>query len=216
MRLVQRAQSFVVYDEAFPEEVFAQVQAHSRHERFKLPGHDGWVTAWRITDGFPLESRTYRLSDEPSGGAMELVFRTLEQLANQHPELVGRRGETWSEIEVRHYLYPRGIKLSWHNDFDCSAACVLYTHDRWEASWGGELLLADLPGPDGELPAAVRQEGDSEVLNLLGVGHWVSPRPNRLVLSTGAVWHMITRVDADAGDHVRRSVAAFFKRRSES
>jgi len=43
-----------------------------------------------------------------------------------------------------------------------------------------------------------------------GLGTFVSPKPNRLVLIGKNVVHGITRVDKDAGENVRLTLTGFF------
>jgi len=43
-----------------------------------------------------------------------------------------------------------------------------------------------------------------------GMGTFISPKPNRLVLINKNVVHGITRVDKDAGENVRLTLTGFF------
>ena len=68
--------------------------------------------------------------------------------------------------------------------------------------------------PGDELPImAYRFETDSYSQRLLevGCGQFIAPKPNRLVLLSGAP-HMVAKVSAAAGQNIRASVAGFFLR----
>ena len=68
--------------------------------------------------------------------------------------------------------------------------------------------------PEDELPIMAYRfetESYSERLLEVGCGQFIAPKPNRLVLLAGAP-HMVAKVSAAAGHHVRASVAGFFLR----
>jgi hypothetical protein len=54
----------------------------------------------------------------------------------------------------------------------------------------------------------------NELLMARGVGSYVVPKPNRLVVIKGGTPHAIAKVRASAGRHVRASIGGFFKRPS--
>lgn len=190
--------------------------------------------AWRLDDGVPLGGRELltpgprpRPEDDPERSPFDLVVDAL--LAQ--PELyAGLVDEGWDRVSARPYVYPHGTALSWHSDDSerYAGAFIYYAHPRWDVHWGGELLISDpVPGhlgEDDEDEAGDEDEQDepimayrfeteaySERLLELGVGSFVMPKPNRLVLLAGAP-HMIARVSTAAGQNVRASVSGFFLR----
>lgn len=149
--------------------------------------------------------------------------------------LVGRRGIDYDAISACSYLYPQGTGLSWHADTPrlYTGAYVFFAHPAWNCQWGGELFLAD--DSEGlELGAgtviALRRDGtqlrptavqltafldnsrENADLGRMGMGQYVAPNPNRLVVIAGGNAHMINRVSPAAGDHVRCSISGFFHR----
>ena len=48
------------------------------------------------------------------------------------------------------------------------------------------------------------------MLGKLGMGQYISPKPNRLVVIAGGNPHMINKVSPSAGDHGRCTIAGFF------
>jgi hypothetical protein len=61
-------------------------------------------------------------------------------------------------------------------------------------------------------PPHLNHDWEDHYLSVFGVGTWIMPKTNRLVLMAPGVYHSINRVDDDAGDHVRCSVVGFYKR----
>jgi hypothetical protein len=93
-------------------------------------------------------------------------------------------------IGVSGFAYPSNSGFDWHHDGENSQlALVYYAVERWEPSWGGELLV------DG---------GD-------GKGTFVAVRPNRLVIIKRGVNHKVAPISFRAGDQMRWSVAGFFE-----
>ncbi len=62
------------------------------------------------------------------------------------------------------------------------------------------------------IPAFLDNEQENARLGRIGLGRYIAPRPNRLVVIVGGTPHMINRVSPAAGDHVRCSISGFFHR----
>jgi len=171
--------------------------------------------AWKLDDGVPLGGKETSI---PKKGGKLKGEAALSSLMNQllekkelHERLVDDR---WERIVARPYVYERDTGLSWHvDDHELYAgAFIYYAHPVWNAHWGGELLVAETDGA--ELPImGYRFETDpySEQLMDVGCGNFIMPKPNRLVILSGAP-HMIARVNPAAGANVRATVAGFFIR----
>jgi hypothetical protein len=180
--------------------------------------------AWKLDDGVPLGGHEIVTdgrdpdAQRPSDTAIDHVIEALLRRPDLYAGLV-RDG--WANISARPYVYPHDTGLSWHvDDHELYAgAFIYYAHPRWDAHWGGELLIAELATPDheeedaeDELPIMgyrFETEAYSERLLDMGCGNFVMPKPNRLVLLAGAP-HMIARVSPAAGHNVRASVSGFF------
>ena len=119
-------------------------------------------------------------------------------------------------MSVRPYLYPRGTKLSWHDDSTVyCAAATYYCHLKWGSTWGGELMVAEVPGLAQVFQGKnlskphMDHEWEDQYINIYGMGNFITPKPNRLVLMAPGTYHAINRVDADAGDHLRAAIVGF-------
>ncbi|MFT5734549.1 MAG: hypothetical protein ACJA2W_000802 [Planctomycetota bacterium] len=181
--------------------------------------------AWKLDDGVPLGSqeiitppRTAELVHDPerpdlfpSETALDHVLAGILADSEEFKDLIG---DAWAHVSARAYVYPRGSALSWHgDDHDLYAgAYIYYAHPHWNAHWGGELLVADMPEGRDALPIMGHRfdhESYSQAIMEQGTGHYVAPKPNRLVVIGGAP-HMVAPVRAAAGDAVRASVSGFF------
>ncbi|MEM9380022.1 MAG: 2OG-Fe(II) oxygenase [Planctomycetota bacterium] len=184
--------------------------------------------AWKLDDGVPLGGDEVvtpprdaefgapgeRPGRFPAGTALDHVLEAVLGHAGSFAPLVGT---DWSHVTARAYVYPTGSGLAWHGDDSAvyTGAYIYYAHPRWNAHWGGELLVAEVPEEErAELPIMGHRfddEGYSDALLASGEGRFVMPRPNRLVVLGGAP-HMVAPVRAAAGSSVRATVSGFFLR----
>ena len=213
--------NFRVVDDFLDEDTWTQVWSDFQF----VPLHPVTRTlgAWKLDDGVPLggDEVVIARGQEPSteNGWQRAVAAILA-----NPELPGTLiDEDWDRISARPYVYPQGTGLSWHvDDHELYAgAFIYYAHPHWNAHWGGELLVAErdseADAEHGEMPIMGHRfetESYSERLLEIGCGNFVSPKPNRLVMLSGAP-HMVARINSAAGASVRASVSGFFLRPGE-
>jgi Rps23 Pro-64 3,4-dihydroxylase Tpa1-like proline 4-hydroxylase len=176
----------------------------------------------------------------PTHSIMDALIQTVLSKATDHPELVGTRGDAWQTMTARSYVYPAGTGLSWHTDgLDngipiYSGAFSYYAHPEWNSVYGGELLVssADASTIYELLPhvmvyemenneikdlkkrfvgAHLDNSAEDKLLNAAGLGLYIVPKPNRLVLMKGGTYHHVNPVSATAGRFSRISVSGFFE-----
>ncbi len=212
---------FLVVDDLLDPATFAALGRELAGGAYESVHARGWDKAWRLGDGAPLRgSAVYydpaKTIDRPgprypTASSVDVVIDAVRALAEEQPHVVGREGNDWSSIFLSPWLYPVGSALSLHRDGGAyTGAFTFFAHPRWGVHWGGELLLLD------SQTTTAHQHGqgstgwlhEDDVDSLLAT--CVFPRPNRLVLVGPARPHMITRVDVNAGDHVRTTLAGFF------
>lgn len=203
---VHETEDFVVYDDVLPQDQFEAVWAAVQHEQYLMPHVAEWSRVWRLTDGSCVGSRPYETSEGPTGRYVDLMNSMFTNAATNHPGLV----PGWDRIIIRSYLYPRGTKLSWHNDLGYAGAAIFYVHPEWASTWGGELMIARTPPCEATPSPHLDHREEDRFLASYGMGFYITCKPNRLVLTRPGVWHSINRVDSDAGDHCRASVVGFF------
>ena len=200
-------EDFVVYDDVLEPTQFDAVWAAVQQEEYLMTHISGWSKVWRMTDGQCIGGRSYEASKGPFSNYVDLMNFMFTQVAKNHPGLV----PGWDSLVIRPYLYPRGTKLSWHNDLGYAGAVIFYCHPEWASTWGGELFIAKTPVSSSMAPPHLDHRMEDKFLSAHGFGTYVTCKPNRLVLTRPGVWHSINRVDDDAGDHCRASVVGFFK-----
>lgn len=174
--------------------------------------------AWKLDDGVPLGGKEVTLPRKGGKALADPLSHLMTQLISReelHSRLID---DSWNRLVARPYVYPRETGLSWHvDDHELYAgAFIYYAHPVWNAHWGGELLVGETDGQ--ELPIMgyrFETEPYSEQLLEVGCGNFIMPKPNRLVLLSGAP-HMVAKVSSAAGQNVRATVAGFFLRPSKS
>ena len=224
MRVTLAMADAVVVDDVVDGQTFAAIRHELAGAAFTSVHSRGWDKAWRLGDGDalrgppvyydPASSIDRPGARYPTSSAIDRFVDAVRHLAKQHVGVVGREGVDWVAMYLSPWLYPVGSALSLHRDGGrYSGAFTYFAHPRWGAHWGGDLLL--LEGGSSERARAEQAEigwlAEDEVP--IEPATCVFPRPNRLVLLGPNRPHLVSRVDANAGDHVRTSLAGFFLRR---
>lgn len=213
--------AFAVFDDVLDEDTWSQVWTYFQFE--DLSPTTRTAGAWKLEDGEVWAGPDFRASapgmddvetDYPTSTPVDHV---VDLLLGAAPDLVPWIGTDWRYLAGRAYVYPAGSGLSWHRDDHeyYSGAFVYYAHPDWNVGWGGELLIADVENPT-DLPVMPFRFDNREYSDLLmadGHGHFLQPRPNRLVI-LGNRPHRITPVSPAAGRAVRASLAGFFVRKN--
>ena len=228
---------FGVFDDFLPESEFHLLWNHLRDAEYVFVNRVRWEGVYGLLDGRPLEgagllSRPLEelsgVAAYPTGSAMDFIVRRLLELAPRLAPWVGQEEVDWHYLTARPFLFPQGSALAWHDDgANRTGAFSYYAHPSWNCRWGGELCVArvrmeDLDLPDEEvpgkgpcrLPLELDNRLENEPLLADGIGYYIAPRPNRLVVMAPGYLHRIARVEPAAGAAVRCSVSGFFTRRA--
>src|SRR5262249_40346430 len=196
-------------------------QAHSlRDEGTVLRGPTvGWGFKW--DDEYPTET------------VVDDVLKALIDASELFAPTIGRRGVDWDIVSATPTILVAGHGQVWHRDAEQHAGSgVYFAHREWNIEWGGELLVAheaDIPrefGPylhrlrpmaDLPEPPAWRSHLDNfdanELLMARGLGSYLAPKPNRLVVLKGGTPRAIAKVRPSAGRNVRASFGGVFVRK---
>lgn len=213
MKVTLQRHDLLVLDEVLDRAAFERIVDYMRYDAQLRSVHaDGYDRGWTFDDGHPLATPAVLLEVEvtpaglhpapplPLSGPQRYPYPTdspfdlvVEAVLRAYPyieALIGTAGRAWRTLAARGFVYPPGTGLGWHDDATHYAgAYTFYAHARWERHWGGELLV---------------RTGAAE-----GVGLFIDPLPNRLVVVRAGVEHRVGRVVA-GGDFGRTSVSGFF------
>jgi 2OG-Fe(II) oxygenase superfamily len=225
-------EQFAVYDDVLSPEQFASLwdfcqrdTYESLHDRMRSGWHrfDNGKPLWGGSVAWPSVSLEGRLPVHldlariamkfyPTGTPMDGLLEAVKARCPAVTNLIGAEREAWAGVNARPYIYAQGSGLAWHaDDKSYSGAFIFYAHPEWNVLWGGELLIGD---PATRLHGSRRVQDASEdpkqLLLRVGRGHFVMPKPNRLVFIGSGVTHMMTKVTSAAGNHPRVSVTGFF------
>lgn len=190
---------YVVYDDVLDEQQFSNLYSYVKNEKYTIPHVAGWEKVWKLTDSFPMGGPPYYKTKMPFNNSLDIIAHYILEISKIHKNLIG----DFEEVTFRSYLYPYGSKLSWHNDQGYKGAAIFYSHKEWKSGWGGELMVAHVPNDLSGLD-------EENTVSRFGIGHYISCKPNRLVLTKAGVWHSINRVDVNAGENVRSTIVGFF------
>jgi hypothetical protein len=235
MKTLVEDDQIAVYDDFLPTRDLRALQDAAQKQPFKFQHVPEIKPVYLLGGGSGLESsNVVRLSGSrskllprerfpadadlpyflyPTNGPIDRLLDQVAAVARRVPRLVGREKSDWVALSAKTLLYPANTGLQWHDDAAFyRGAFTFYYHPEWNALWGGELLVA---AQDERIPSwKPRHLFDNRLTSAAllrqGIGRYVMPLPNRLVLIGPRVYHMIARVTASAGDHLRASVAGFF------
>jgi 2-oxoglutarate-Fe(II)-dependent oxygenase superfamily protein len=233
-----QSKTVLVYDDFLPTRIFDEIFAYCNSANYVSVHQDGWTKVWRLHDGEPLRGQTwYYAAGEaspdkerfsyPTGTALDRFIEAIQSRFSDIAPIVGAAGEDWNLFSVCPWVYRAGSALSLHQDGEVySGSYVYYTHRHWKIHWGGHLIVLDpkadeaKPRATGKKPAAVHPPWLDDALDIphtwaTGIATCFFPKPNRLVLLSSQVPHLVTRVDQSAGDNPRVTLAGFFVKPDE-
>jgi hypothetical protein len=189
-------------------------------------------------DGTVLRGPTvgwgYKWDDQyPTETVVDDVLKALIDAGELYASTIGRRGVDWEIVSATPTLHVAGQGNAWHRDTDQHAGSwVYFAHREWNVEWGGELLVAheaDIPREYGPYLHRLRPMDDlpepppwrshldnhdaNELLMERGIGSYLVPKPNRLVVLKGGSPRAVAKMRPSAGRHVRASFGGFFVRK---
>jgi hypothetical protein len=127
----------------------------------------------------------------PAGDALDKPLSTIRELAISSG-VIGRPGTDWAGIIASIFRYEPGGGLIFHSDAaSYNGAFSFYLHEEWYPDWGGFFMFS------------------SGTLQDIDQGHFLIPKPNRLVLIRGGTPHNISGVVSPNGQS-RLALSGFF------
>jgi hypothetical protein len=182
---------------------------------------------WHITDGPNYKASKRFLKDTPFNDNYDIWAECIKAFAD-YCEEAQDFVKGYTDIAMRCHGYPVGSKNPWHMDMGF-VTYSYYLHRHWQINWDSTLLVLpkgsveyrqmllklegtkqkDTYAGTGALEMFEQAEKTKNLMDY-GMGTFISPKPNRLVLINKNVVHGITRVDKDAGENVRLTLTGFF------
>ncbi len=230
----------IVYDDFLPEDVFEQIYNFAVEADYNHINTTGKISrVWNIDNGFPLRSAEnyfFHTREKknpkpdyvyPTGKTPDLFIDQINAINPQVRHLIGEREKDWEHFSVTSWLYPPDTGLSLHNDGAgiYSGAYVFFLNPEWRLHWGGLLLMLGKEVNDQIEQRRKDKDGYSfyrrkwlhhanhdEMAMSSGYAQCIFPKRNRIVFIANDAYHMVTKVNATAGDNVRMSFAGFFNR----
>ncbi|MEV5242992.1 2OG-Fe(II) oxygenase [Streptomyces cinnamoneus] len=213
MKETQRGKRFIVIDGFLSDQDLSG--ARDLMERATFTRQESVISA---EDGPAFRSKGMQfragLGTAGKSGRPE-VYEELAHTVGMYSDFYGQAGSDWDRIAFAFWKYPAGSRLGWHNDAGQGrqGEFILFLHERWRPSWGGELKLIDEDPQSAaedeatESDLVLRMEARIEQSATSPVA--IVPKPNRLVLVKSETIHTIGRVDHTAGGTLRRTLTGF-------
>lgn len=212
MRQLRPEPGVRVFDEVLDRVELAGLQEWADRISYHGVHHGQWRKVWRIGEGEPLRGPTWWAgrSDDPSEDGYPFELDPVVE-ALRHTLLTGALSD--ARVSLTPWIYPQGTALGLHVDSEpYLGSYVYYLMPEWDLHWGG--LLHFLPRQEGERVTRPSLTGSDERGSMQSIrgGSWVLPRCNRLVLIAPWVEHFVSRIDPNAGDRSRLTIAGFVHR----
>jgi hypothetical protein len=210
------ADGISVYDAVLTDDEFRTLQQWAELARYQGVHHEQWRSVWRHGEGEPLRGPTWSIptQDVSTGNAPGNLPTALWPLAVTLVRTLREASRTFAGVSLTPWIYPTGTALGLHKDDGSFAGSyIFYTVPEWDVHWGGLLHCVADP-PDAEVPrrAILDMTAERRSVSSVGRGPWIAPAANRLVTLAPHVRHFISRVDPNAGDRPRTSIAGFLHR----
>ena len=212
----------VVFDHAMEPTVFGAIRHELAHGRYNSVHAHGWDKAWRLTDGTPMRGGgvyydpTHAFDRAgaryPTSSVVDTFIDELRRLTGAH-RLVGREGvDSGGDLPLALALPGRQRAVAASRRGRIQRGVHLLRSPPLGESTGVASFWCSTTTtrPRRTRPGVTGWMEDDEVGSALAT--CVFPQPNRLVFVGPDRPHMVTRVDPNAGDHVRTSLAGFFLR----
>lgn len=218
---------WLVIDNFLSEQAHRVIWQSFRSMNFLYIHADGLLKIFSFDDGqclrSEISSRYEKALDHESGRSRitldeDDVLTPLASAVLTDPDIARflHDIDPWALLRMTHYIYPPGSGAGWHSDVGQRAAFIYYAHPEWSAAWGGELMIANPSSGKPDDEEICRKgfdyfRGDRPGARSLdpGIGTYLQPVPNRVVLIRGGAFHAVKKVEKAAGLGFRASISGF-------
>lgn len=236
---VFESEQAIIFDDFLPEDVYQNVWRYALTTDYEYINTKGKISrAWHLQDGFPLRSSLNAFYYAPSQKKPEntnYVYPTnteldtfIDHVLGLQPkvnQLTGKEDQGWGHLTATCWVYPPGTGLALHDDGSgvYSGAYVYFLNPLWRMHWGGLLIMMDKEcnrrvhehrGKHDQMEFyKLKWFNANQIDDLImehGFGKCILPKRNRIVFIHNEAYHTVTRVNEQAGDNARMSIAGFF------
>lgn len=216
---------YLVIDDLIPDAERDDLHRHAMNDTFFYENSFEWNRVWHPLSGMSLLTGPKSYGDTGKPGAKfptstpyDSFFYAVEGNGALIADFLGIDTDQLRYVMAA-YLYRAGWGLPWHEDIGESGeylgAFSYYLHREWRGNWGGELMILNderLHAADGGIDLAFSQGTGLRAPSHVdgGIGSFIMPRPNRLVVMRPKVLHSVNSVSPLAGENMRLSLAGFF------
>ena len=224
--------SILVWDGFLSDSAFGKMWDFIQEDTYIRADSEPLVRSWRPTDGVPLYGRKINCDLPsvhqpkhsnaaqpetliyPTGRPVDQLISAVVHHAPEWSALVGEKDKDYKGYGVRNVLHSQGAGLSWHQDGPgVSGAAIFFCHPIWKVNWGGELLVLDWPRDRLKDRVHHHQFDDREEDDAYrehGIGRFVYPKPNRIVILPVGVPHKVCAINPAAGENLRCTTSVRF------
>ena len=229
-----------VIDDFLPAKDWEEVHKYMELTSYISVWEQGWNGSWRLDDGPVMRGPSTSYGDYsssenkyPTGVGLDILMKAVLDNAPKFSKQLGAP-DSWNAFTALPMLYPRNTGLYWHRDAPTWAGSyTYYAHKQWNIEWGGEMLIGDestneIPDEYGlflskereamglkqkvSFGAHIDNSKANEFIMEQGIGSFVMPKPNRLVIVSQGTMHTASKVNPAAGDNLRMSISGFFQK----
>jgi hypothetical protein len=219
------AYGYLIIDDLVPVDQRDALHRHAINDTFFYENSFEWNRVWHPLSGMSLLTgpKSYGETGKPGQKFPTLTpydhfFEAVERHTGTIADFLAIETSRVKYV-LSAYLYRAGWALPWHEDIGAGAeylgAFTYYLHKEWRGNWGGELMILKderLHEASGGIDLAFSQgtglHAPSHVMG--GIGTFIFPKANRLVVLRPKVLHAVNPVSALAGENMRFSLAGFY------
>ncbi len=217
---------YLIIDGLLPDDQRGALHAYAINDSFFYENAFEWNRVWHPLSGKALLTgpKSYGETRKPgprypTETPYDAFFRAVESHLDELGHFLGLEADAIKYV-MSAYLYRAGWGLPWHEDIGQEAeykgAFTYYLHKQWRGNWGGELLLLAedrLAAPtESSIDLAFTQGTGLAAPSHIesGIGTFILPKSNRLVVLRPGVVHSVAPVSPLAGENMRFSLAGFY------
>jgi hypothetical protein len=219
--VVMKTLEALIVDDFLPQDAWDKLYNQVQADRWQQTEVDDKY--WHMTDGSNFKNKKRWLSEAPFNDNFDIWVEHFSKFLDTCED-VKSYVKDYEEYAIRCHAYPVGGKNPWHHDLGFTTY-TYYLHKHWQINWDSTLLIVPYSSVEyiqrlqldpntkhydsyasfnSPMEMFQQREHYQSIIDY-GMGMFVSPKPNRLILINKDVVHGITRVDSDAGDNVRLS-----------